>query len=57
MGVSAWANNNLSLLFLYRGDVEKEELEKYGTSNADFLRKTEQIAVQLHFSARKARLK
>jgi hypothetical protein len=56
MKVSAWANNILPLLFLYRGDVRKEEVGKQGTSNADFLRKTERIAVQLRFSDGKAKL-
>jgi hypothetical protein len=54
--VSAWANNILPLLFLYRGDVGKEEVGQEGTSNADYLRKSERIAVQLRFSDGKAKL-
>jgi hypothetical protein len=56
MKVSAWANNILPLLFLYRGDVGKEEVRQEGTSNADYLRKSERIAVQLQFSDGKAKL-
>jgi hypothetical protein len=56
MKVSAWANNILPLLFLYRGDVGKEEVGQQGTSNADYLRKSERIAVQLRFSDGKAKL-
>jgi hypothetical protein len=54
--VPAWANNILPLLFLYRGDGGEDEVGPQGTSNADFLQKTEQIAVQLRFSDGKAKL-
>jgi hypothetical protein len=56
MRVPAWANNILPLLFLYRGDGGEDEVGPQGTSNADFLQKTEQIAVQLRFSDGKAKL-
>jgi hypothetical protein len=56
MKVSAWANNILPLLFLYRGDVGKEEVGQQGTSNADYLRRSERIAVQLQFADGKAKL-
>jgi hypothetical protein len=54
--VSAWTNNILPLLFLYRGDVGKDEVGQRGTSNADYLRTTERIAVCWRFSDGKAKL-
>ena len=56
MKVSAWANNILPLLFLYRGDVGTDEVGQQGTSNADYLRMTERIAAKLGFSDGKAKL-
>jgi hypothetical protein len=56
MRVSAWANNILPLLFLYRGDMGKEEVRQQGTSNADYLQRSERCAVQLRFTDGKAKL-
>jgi hypothetical protein len=56
MKVSAWANNILPLLFLYRGDTGKGEVGQQGTSNADYLRRSERVSVQLRSSDGKAKL-
>jgi hypothetical protein len=56
MKVSAWANNILPLLFLYRSDMGKEEVRQQGTSNADYLRRSERVSVQLRSSDGKAKL-
>lgn len=56
MRVSAWANNVLPLLFLYRGDHGKEEVGQQGISNSDYLRRSERIVVKLRFSDEKAKL-
>jgi len=56
MKVSAWANSILPLLFLYRGDVGKDGVGLQGTSNADYLQRSERVAVKLRFSDGKAKL-
>jgi hypothetical protein len=55
MRVSAWANSILPLLFLYRGDIRKGEVGQQGCSNADYLRRSERIAVKLRFPDGKAK--
>jgi hypothetical protein len=55
MRVSAWANNILPLLFWYRGDIGKGEVGQQGCSNADYLRRSERIAVKLRFPDGKAK--